>query len=424
MSKLTIHGGIPLVGEVITSGAKNAALPLLAATILLEGETTLTNVPHLMDVITMVRMLKSLGLNAEYRYPNTVKVSNTKKVRHVAPYELVTAMRASFFVAGPLLAKTGLAKVPLPGGCSIGSRPIDIHLKGFKQLGATYSIEHGFVDLRAKKLIGSHVYLDFPSVGATENMMMAACFAEGTTLIENAAQEPEIVDLGQMLNKAGAKITGHGTSTITIHGVSNLVGVTHDVIPDRVEAGTFMIAGAITGGNVLVKHVNSIDIEPLIIKLKGAGVVIEEVGTDALRVSAPNGLNAVDIETQPFPGFPTDMQAQMMALLTVAKGTSVVKETIFENRFMHAPELMRMGADIKLNNHIALVTGVAGLSGAEVKITDLRAGAALILAGLAADGATTVYGLKHLRRGYENMSQKLMALGARIHENPEPGVGH
>ncbi len=423
MSKFHINGGVPLIGEVVTSGAKNAALPLLAATILMEGDTTLTNVPNLMDVITMVRMLKALGLNAEYRSPNIVKISNTKKVRHVAPYELVTAMRASFFVAGPLLAKTGLAKVPMPGGCSIGSRPIDIHLKGFKQLGASYSIEHGFVDLRAKKLIGSHVYLDFPSVGATENMMMAACLAEGTTLIENAAQEPEIVDLGNMLNKAGAQVSGHGTSTITIKGVTSLTGVTHNVIPDRVEAGTFMIAAAITRGNVLVKHVNTLDVEPLVVKLKAAGIKVEEVGNDALRVSALNGFQAVDIETQPFPGFPTDMQAQMMSLLTLAKGTSVIKETIFENRFMHAPELMRMGADIKLNNHIALVTGVSGLSGAEVKITDLRAGAALILAGLAAEGTTTVYGLKHLRRGYENMAQKLTALGARIDEIPETGAG-
>lgn len=416
MSKLTIHGGVPLVGDIYTSGAKNAALPLLAATILMEGETTLTNVPNLMDVITMVKMLRALGLSAEYRYPDTVKVTNTKKVRHIAPYELVTAMRASFFVAGPLLAKTGLAKVPLPGGCSIGTRPIDIHLKGFKQLGASYTIEHGFVELRAKALKGAHVFLDFPSVGATENMMMAACLAEGVTVIENAAQEPEIVDLAEMLNKAGAEITGQGTSAIRVKGVTRLVGVEHDVIPDRVEAGTLIIAAAITGGDLTVKRMNWDHIDPLVVKLLEAGVKLDRPSDTEVRVTVPNGLQATDIETLPHPGFPTDMQAQMMALLCIANGTSVIKETIFENRFMHAPELMRMGASIKLNGQFAFVSGVKGLSSAEVKITDLRAGAALVLAGLAAEGVTTVYGLKHLRRGYDNLSQKLRNVGARVEE--------
>ncbi len=419
MGKLIIQGGTPLVGDVYTSGAKNSALPLLAATIMMEGETTLTNVPNLMDISTMIKMLKALGLSAEYRQNDTVKIINNKKVRHVAPYELVTAMRASFFVAGPLLAKTGLAKVPLPGGCSIGSRPVDIHLNGFKQLGATFSIEHGFVDLRAKSLKGAHVCLDFPSVGATENMMMAACFAEGETWIENAAQEPEIVDLGQMLNKAGAKITGHGTSVIKIMGVTSLHGVEHEVIPDRVEAGTLLIAGAITGGDLTVRKLDFAHIEPLIVKLKEAGVTIEKVGADALRVYVKNGLQAIDVETFPFPGFPTDMQAQMMALLTVANGTSTVKESIFENRFMHAPELQRMGAKIKLNSHFAFVTGVPELSGASVKITDLRAGAALILAALAAKGESVVFGLKHLRRGYDDLPQKLRNVGATIQEFPE-----
>ena len=419
MSKLSIIGGNVLNGEVFASGAKNAALPILAATVMLDGDTTLTNVPHLMDVVTMVRMLKALGLRAEYHEPNTVKICNTKKVRHIAPYELVTSMRASFFVAGPILAKTGLAKVPLPGGCSIGSRPIDIHLKGFKQLGAECDIEHGFVSLRAKKLIGNRVYLDFPSVGATENIMMAACFAEGDTLIENSAQEPEIVDLGDFLNKAGAKISGHGTPNILIKGVPSLQGVTHPIVSDRVEAGTLMIAGAITGGDVTVHRVNCDHLMPLIEKMKECGLQIDILSLESVRVRNLGGFSAVNIETMPFPGFPTDMQAQMMALLTVANGTSVIKESIFENRFMHANELMRMGANIKIDNQYAFVTGKPRLSGAEVKITDLRAGAALILAGLAAEGETTVYGLKHLRRGYDNLPGKLRSLGATIQDCPD-----
>lgn len=419
MSKLTIVGGQILKGEVHASGAKNAALPILAATVMLDGETTLTNVPNLMDVITMVRMLKALGLRAEYHGANIVKICNTKKVRHIAPYELVTSMRASFFVAGPILAKTGLAKVPLPGGCSIGTRPIDIHLKGFKQLGAICSIEHGFVSLQAKKLKGTRVYLDFPSVGATENIMMAACFAEGDTLIENAAQEPEILDLGDFLNKAGAKISGHGTPNILIKGVSSLQGVTHPVVSDRVEAGTLMIAGAITGGDVTVHSVNCDHLMPLIEKMKEAGLDVDVLNLESVRVRNTRGISAVNIETMPFPGFPTDMQAQMMALLTVAQGTSVIKETIFENRFMHANELMRMGANINLDNQYAFVTGIPKLSGAEVKITDLRAGAALILAGLAAEGETTVYGLKHLRRGYDNLPEKLRSLGAIVKDFPD-----
>ncbi len=419
MSKLSIRGGKPLNGQVFVSGAKNAVLPLLAATIMMDGHCELKNVPYLMDVITMIRMLKALGLHAEYQKSNTVRVSNLKKVRHIAPYELVTAMRASFFVAGPLLAKTGFAKVPLPGGCSIGSRPIDIHLKGFTQMGATYTIEHGFVDLRAKKLKGGRVYLDFPSVGATENVMMAACLGEGETLLENAAQEPEIVDLGNFLNAAGGKISGHGTSTIRIQGVTSLQGCAHDVIPDRVEAGTLMIAGAITHGDLTVSNMAVDDVKPLIAKMQEAGILVDCLNDREVRIRTTGSFNGVDIETQPHPGFPTDMQAQIMALLTVAKGSSVVKETIFENRYMHAPELLRMGANIKVDNQYAFVHGVPFLSGAEVKITDLRAGAALILAGLAAQGESMVYGLKHLRRGYDNLPQKLRDVGADISDYPE-----
>ena len=415
MAQLVIQGGTPLQGTVSASGAKNSALPILAATILMDGESEIANIPNLADVTIMVRMLTSLGLRAEYYCQHTVKIWNTKKVRHIAPYDLVTSMRASFFVTGPLLAKTGLAKVPLPGGCSIGSRPIDIHLKAFKQLGAHYSIEHGFVFLQAKQLKGATIKLEFPSVGATENIMMAAALAEGETIIENAAQEPEIVDLGIFLNKSGACITGYGTPIICIKGVSSLKGCQHTVIPDRVEAGTLLIAGAITGGEVIVENLVIQDLEPLLIKMREAGCVIDAIGETSLRVSCPHGLTAVDIETLPFPGFPTDMQAQMMALLSLAKGTSVIKETIFENRYMQAHELMRMGANIRLDNQYAFVTG-ACLSGAEVKMTDLRAGAALVLAGLAAQGSSYVHGLKHLKRGYDNLPLKLSHLGAKIME--------
>jgi len=414
MPRLRVLGGAVLQGEVSASGAKNAVLPLLAATLMMEGQSTLTNVPNLMDVNTMVKMLNALGVRAEY-HRGHVKISNLKKVRHIAPYELVTAMRASFFVAGPLVAKTGYAKVPLPGGCSIGTRPIDIHLKGFECLGITHRIEHGFVELRTKKIIGNRVCLDFPSVGATENIMMAASLGEGTTIIENAAREPEVWDVGQFLIGAGARIEGLGTSTIVIEGVPRLQGHTHPTISDRVEAGTLLIAAAVTKGDITVTHVVPEHLEPLIQKLTAAGIEMT-VGDTYVRSRYVGALKAVDITTEPFPGFPTDMQAQMMALQILAEGTSVVKENIFENRFMHAPELVRMGADIRIQNGAAYVTGVPKLSGAEVKITDLRAGAALILAGLAAEGETIVHGLQHLRRGYDDFPGKLRTLGAHIIE--------
>ena len=414
MPRLKVIGGNVLTGEVAASGAKNAVLPLLAATLMMDGHSTLTNVPNLMDVNIMIKMLNALGVRAEY-HRGHVKVANLKKVRHIAPYELVTAMRASFFVAGPLVAKTGYAKVPLPGGCSIGSRPIDIHLKGFECLGITHKIEHGFVELRAKKIIGNTVYMDFPSVGATENVMMAASLGEGTTIIENAAREPEVWDVGQFLIGAGARIEGLGTSTIVIEGVPTLQGYEHPTISDRVEAGTLLIAAALTKGDITVTHVVPEHLDPLLQKLKASGMEIT-VNETSIRARYVGILKAVDIETQPFPGFPTDMQAQMMALQIVADGTSVVTENIFENRFMHAHELLRMGANIRIHNGAAYVTGVPRLSGAEVKITDLRAGAALILAGLAAEGETIVHGLQHLRRGYDDFPGKLRTLGAHIIE--------
>lgn len=411
-----IEGKTPLKGTVQASGAKNAALPIMAACILLDGTTTLKNIPYLMDVSIMVRMLSALGLRTEHYKTDQVTVENHQKVRHIAPYELVTSMRASFFVAGPILAKTGFAKVPLPGGCSIGKRPVDIHLNGFKKLGATIKMEHGFVEIAAKELHGAKIPLTFPSVGATENLIMAASLATGTTTIENAAMEPEIIDLGNFLIAAGAQISGLGTPTITIKGVDKLHGVKeYSIIPDRIEVGTLLIAGAITHGDVTVINTDPKYMTPLLEILEKMGLEITRNKT-SIRIKSTGEIHPIDIETKPFPGFPTDMQAQLMALLTVAKGTSTIKESIFENRFMHAGELKRMGANISLNKELATISGVQQLSGAEVKITDLRAGAALILAGLAAEGYTTVYGLKHLRRGYYNLAGKLHQLGAKIIE--------
>lgn len=413
--RLLIKGGIPLQGEVTVSGAKNSVLPLLAACLMLEGDTLLTNVPQLMDVSIMLRMLTALGLRAEYTQQNQVRIRNIKKVRHIAPYDLVTSMRASFFVAGPLLAKTGYAKVPLPGGCSIGTRPVDIHLKGFEALGARVSIEHGFVDLKAPVLKGAYFRMDFPSVGATENVMMAACLGEGETVIDNAAMEPEIIDLAVFLNKAGANISGAGTARIQIQGVRQLQGISYDVIPDRIEAATLLIAGAITKGKITVKHFVPAHLGVMLDYLRQSGVSLIQDHNDMV-VSCEQRPGSIDFETSPFPGFPTDMQAQMMALMTIAEGKSIIKESIFENRFMHAPELMRLGASIKLDGNIAVVTGVSHLSGTEVKMTDLRAGAALVLAGLVAQGETTIYGLHHLKRGYDGLSEKLKKLGADIQE--------
>jgi UDP-N-acetylglucosamine 1-carboxyvinyltransferase len=412
-SRLFIKGGTPLVGTVPASGAKNAALPILAASILAKGHYTISNVPPLMDVVIMLKMLNALGVSASLNQDNQVSITNNKKIRHIAPYELVTAMRASFFVAGPILARTGFAKVPLPGGCAIGTRPLDIHLKGFKSMGVDVSIEHGFVQMVTNQLTGNRIYLDFPSVGATENIMMAATLANGTTIIENAAQEPEIIDLAQFLNRAGAQITGAGTSNISIVGQSELKGANYAIIADRVEVGTLMIAAAVTKGDVFINGANPDYIEPLIRKLKEAGADITITST-GIRIIGKERLQSVDIETLPFPGFPTDMQAQFMSMLCTSLGTGIVTETIFENRFMHVNELMRMGANIRVDQRQAIIQGVHQLYGAEVKITDLRAGAALIIAGLVADGETSVYGLDHLRRGYHNLPEKLNQLGATI----------
>ena len=412
-TRLFIEGGYPLNGTIQASGAKNSALPILAACILTEGHFTIKNIPPLMDVTIMLKMLNALGVRAEMSANQDISLWNQRKIRHIAPYELVTAMRASFFVAGPILARTGFAKVPLPGGCAIGTRPLDIHLKGFRAMGVDVTIEHGFVQMMTQSLKGSRIYLDFPGVGATENIMMAATLADGTTIIENAAQEPEITDLAQFLNAAGAQISGAGTSTITIHGVQSLKGQDYAIIPDRVEVGTLMIAAAVTKGDVFIEGAVPDHIEPLIRKMKEAGADVQ-ISNDGIRVIGHQPLSAVDIETLPFPGFPTDMQAQFMSMLCVSQGTSVVTETIFENRFMHVNELMRLGANIRVDQRQAIIEGVPKLNAAEVKITDLRAGAALIIAGLIADGETSVYGLNHLRRGYHDLPQKLRDLGAKI----------
>lgn len=409
-------GGKKLNGEVSVSGSKNAALPILAATILTNGLSTITSVPNLLDITTMIRVLRALGLRAEYSHPNTVRVWVNHNVKHVAPYELVTKMRASFFIIGPLLAKTGFAKVPLPGGCAIGSRPVNIHLKGLEALGAKVELEHGFVIVKAKKLKGDRILLDFPSVGATENVMMAAALAEGDTVIENAAREPEIVDLAEYLIKAGALISGAGTETIQVTGVNSLQAADWRVIPDRIEAGTLMCAAAIAGGEVLVKGVHLPHVESTIIKLKEAGVGVREE-VSGVRITAPGKLKAVDIKTQPFPGFPTDMQSQLVSLLSLAEGTSVVTESVFENRFMHVHELKRMGADIRLEGSSAIITGVPKLQGAPVKARDLRAGAALMIAGMAAEGETLIEDIdRYIERGYDKLDQKLRGLGADIRE--------
>lgn len=416
MRKIFVKGNKPLHGEVIISGAKNSALVILAATILIPGKTILRNVPNLLDIKTIIRVLRTLGLRAEYSasQPNTVEVWNDNNIKHVAPYELVTKMRASFFVIGPLLARKGLAKIPLPGGCAIGSRPVDLHIKGLEALGATVQMEHGFVIVSAKKLKGSRVYIDFPSVGATETVMMAASLAEGETIIGNCAREPEVVDLANFLNSAGAKITGAGTDEIHVQGVERLNPIEYRVIPDRIEAGTFMVAGAITKSKLTIKKLVPAHLESTITNLLEAGVEIN-VGEDQVEVSVPNGIDPIDIKTMPYPGFPTDMQSQFTSLLCLAKGTSVVTETIFENRFMHLHELRRMGADIKIEGQSAIIHGVKKLSGAQVRVSDLRAGAALLIAGLAAEGETMLEDRDHhIERGYEHIVNKLGAIGADV----------
>lgn len=412
MAKIIVKGGTKLNGRVKVSGAKNAVLPIIAGSLLTEGKIKLLDVPDLEDVRTISEVIETLGAKTSFKN-STIDIETSNIITTEAPYELVKKMRASFLVMGPLLARTGRAKISLPGGCAIGSRPIDLHLKGFSALGAEIVMGHGYVEAIAQKLRGNRVYLDFPSVGATENIMMAAVLAEGTTIIENAAEEPEIVDLANFLNSMGAIIKGAGTDNIKITGVKELNGTDHIVIPDRIEAGTYMVAAAMTGGDVTVENVVFDHLKPVVAKLKEAGVTIEENGS-SIRVVAPNGLNPIDIKTLPYPGFPTDMQAQMMAMLSVATGTSVIIETVFENRFMHVDELCRMGAKIRIAGKTAVVEGVKTLTGAPVKATDLRAGAALVMAGLTAYGQTEISQINHIDRGYEKVEEKFNSLGANL----------
>ena len=413
MDTILIQGGIPLNGEVTVSGAKNAALPLLFASLLTQDECILHCIPRLVDIRTALRLLNELGVEADWLSSNDVALNAQHVDEFEAPYELVKTMRASFLVLGPLLARFGRARVSTPGGCAIGTRPVNIHLAGLEQLGASIHIRQGYVEAQADRLKGANIAMGFPSVGATENLMMAATLAEGTTVLNNAAREPEIEDLADMLIAMGARIHGAGSSSIVIDGVDALHGVTHSVIPDRVEAGTFLIAGAITSGNVLVRGARADHLASFLEALQNAGVhITQEPG--GIRVLGNGRPNGIQVATQPYPGFPTDLQAQMMALLTLGEQHSSIMETIFENRFMHAQELVRLGADVHVHGHTAAVHGVAFLSGAPVMATDLRASVSLILAGLAARGETEVSRIYHLDRGYEHIESKLSQLGAKI----------
>ncbi|MBC8499815.1 MAG: UDP-N-acetylglucosamine 1-carboxyvinyltransferase [Candidatus Atribacteria bacterium] len=411
--KLIISGGKRLHGKVKIDGAKNSALSIMAATLLTKDVCILRNVPHLTDVGIMADVIRKLGVHVEWKEDNSLHIDSDNFNNYEAPYELVKMMRASILVMGPLLARLKRAKISLPGGCAIGARPVDYHLKGFEALGAQVEVEKGYIEAKVNKLKGGDIYLDFPSLGATENIMMAACLAEGITTIENAAKDPEVVELGHFLNKMGAKVEGLGTDLIKIEGVKKLHGIDYSIIPDRIEAGTYMIAAAITGGDVLIENADPLLLKPLIVKLEEAGVQIE-IKKNLIKVMGPDRAKAVDIKTLPFPGFPTDMQPQFMALSCVAKGTSVITETVFEKRFTHIGDLIRMGANIKVEGHSAIIKGVKKLSAAPVMASDLRGGAALALAGLVAEGITELSRIYHLDRGYMNLVEKLTSLGADI----------
>jgi UDP-N-acetylglucosamine 1-carboxyvinyltransferase len=415
MQKIVVTGGVPLEGEVRISGAKNAVLPILCATLLADGIVEIGNVPHLHDVITTIKLLRELGAVVDHdRDASTITVDARTVNSHVAPYELVKTMRASVLVLGPLLARYGAAEVSLPGGCAIGSRPVDQHIKGMQALGAEIGVDHGFIKAKAARLRGGRVVFDMVSVGATENVLMAATLAEGTSVIENAAMEPEIVDLADCLIAMGAKIEGAGSNRIVVQGVERLNGGKHNVVAGRIETGTFLVAAAMTGGRIIARATRPETLDAVIDKLTEAGATIDIDGDSITLDMKGKRPKAVDISTAPHPGFPTDMQAQFMALNCVADGVGIISETIFENRFMHVQELQRLGADIRIDGHTAIVRGLAHLSGAPVMATDLRASASLILAGLVADGDTVIDRIYHLDRGYERIEAKLSALGAKI----------
>ncbi|WP_418317716.1 UDP-N-acetylglucosamine 1-carboxyvinyltransferase [Piscinibacter sakaiensis] len=414
MDKLLIRGGQRLNGEVPISGAKNAALPELCAALLSAEPLTLTNVPRLQDVSTTLKLLRNMGVAAEPGATEDALVLDASRVTLTeAPYELVKTMRASILVLGPLLARFGRARVSLPGGCAIGSRPVDQHIKGLQAMGAEIRVEHGYIVAEASRLQGARITTDMVTVTGTENLLMAACLAEGETVLENAAQEPEVSDLAEMLIAMGARIEGHGTRRITVQGVESLHGASHHIVPDRIEAGTFLCAVAATGGDVVLRRANAAHLTTVIEKLREAGIDIES-GDDWIRVRGSGRPKAVSFRTSEYPSFPTDMQAQFMALNCIAEGSSRVTETIFENRFMHVNELTRLGAQIEVDGHTAIVHGVERLSGATVMATDLRASASLVIGGLVADGETLVDRIYHLDRGYDRMESKLRAIGAQI----------
>ena len=412
LAHILVKKSKPLKGIVKISGAKNAVLPIIAATLLGDGVSVIKGVPNLRDVYVMSDLLRHLGAKVDFQ-GETLTVDARDIQCYDAPYELVSKMRASFLVMGPLLARFQKSKISLPGGCAIGTRPIDLHLKGFKAMGAAVEMDHGYVEASADTLIGNKIYLDFPSVGATENIMMAAALADGVTVLENAAEEPEIVDLANFINEMGGKVRGAGTNTIKITGVSSLKGAEHIVIPDRIEAGTYMVAAAITKGDIILENVIPDHLRPVMAKLIEMGCEVEE-GESSVRVTGSSHILPTDIKTMPHPGFPTDLQSPFMALLSVAEGNSMVIETVFENRFMNVPELNRMGADIKIEGKSAVISGVQKLEGSDVVATDLRAGAALILSGMIAEGETRVSEIYHIERGYVDIVGKLTALGAEI----------
>jgi UDP-N-acetylglucosamine 1-carboxyvinyltransferase len=414
MDKFIIQGGRPLEGKVQISGAKNSALPCMAAALLTSETVTLHNLPYARDIITMRRLLEDLGSQVLMPELRTLKITADKVEFFEAPYELVKTMRASVLALGPLLARFGEARVSLPGGCAIGQRPIDLHLGAFEKLGATVTLEDGNVVARAKRLEGREIYFDKVTVTGTENLMMAAALADGVTILNNAAREPEIVDLAELLNKMGGRVEGAGRSTLRIEGVARLGGAEHTIIPDRIEAATFAIAAAVTGGTLEIVNCNPQHLRAVIDKLEETGVRVEQPNAFSLQASAAERLRSSDVTTLPHPGFPTDMQAQYMALMALAEGTSIITETIFENRFMHASELMRMGARIRLNGRQAVIEGRGGLMGARVQASDLRASASLVLAGLAASGETIVDRVYHIDRGYEKIEEKLRSVGADI----------
>jgi UDP-N-acetylglucosamine 1-carboxyvinyltransferase len=416
MDKIILRGGKKLEGEVSISGAKNAALPVLAATLLTEGQHSISHVPQLGDIRTILKLLSELGVEVERNKKDQreLKVNSGKLTFCEVPYDLVKTMRASVLVLGPLVARLKQAKVSLPGGCAIGSRPINLHLKALESMGVRVAIRHGYVEAKTKKLKGARIYFDIPTVTGTENIMMAACLADGTTFLENAAKEPEVVDLASALKRMGAKIQGAGTDLIVIEGVKALKPMKHQIMPDRIETGTYMVAAGITGGKIRIVGCDISHCKAVVEKLQEIGIKVAEEDDGGVLVTGSPELQATDITTNPYPGFPTDMQAQIMALLCLAQGSSIVTETIFENRFMHVAELKRMGADITVQGNTAVIKGVRKISGAPVMATDLRASASLILAGLAADGVTEVSRVYHLDRGYEDLVGKLSRVGAEI----------